>query len=242
MLCFSSDVVISDIHICSRVWYDAILPVLCNLTMLWCFSVNSIINGFALPLKAEHKQFLMKVLIPLHTAKGLAFFHAQVEENSLFSEFCCIACIIILLIFVLKISFICSVAHKMPDCWRIQLFMRNVSAELSSCDVTLCCSTLWWLENETAWFSNLLFLFHSFVHFSVLVFFFNSKCIFINITFVAVFLLCSICVYFMWIFPSIPLSSLTVWSSSWRRIPRSQSRYFFFFFSPILTPTQSIEP
>lgn len=38
----------------------------------------SIINGFALPLKAEHKQFLMKVLIPMHTAKGLALFHAQV--------------------------------------------------------------------------------------------------------------------------------------------------------------------
>ncbi|XP_023829859.1 serine/threonine-protein phosphatase 2A 56 kDa regulatory subunit alpha isoform [Salvelinus sp. IW2-2015] len=32
---------------------------------------------FALPLKAEHKQFLMKVLIPMHTAKGLALFHAQ---------------------------------------------------------------------------------------------------------------------------------------------------------------------
>ncbi|XP_031437024.1 serine/threonine-protein phosphatase 2A 56 kDa regulatory subunit alpha isoform [Clupea harengus] len=39
--------------------------------------LGSIINGFALPLKAEHKQFLMKVLIPLHTAKGLALFHAQ---------------------------------------------------------------------------------------------------------------------------------------------------------------------
>ncbi|XP_047657588.1 serine/threonine-protein phosphatase 2A 56 kDa regulatory subunit alpha isoform isoform X2 [Tachysurus fulvidraco] len=36
-----------------------------------------IINGFALPLKAEHKQFLMKVLIPMHTAKTLALFHAQ---------------------------------------------------------------------------------------------------------------------------------------------------------------------
>uniref|UniRef100_A0A674ETW6 Serine/threonine protein phosphatase 2A regulatory subunit n=1 Tax=Salmo trutta TaxID=8032 RepID=A0A674ETW6_SALTR len=36
-----------------------------------------IINGFALPLKAEHKQFLMKVLIPMHTGKGLALFHAQ---------------------------------------------------------------------------------------------------------------------------------------------------------------------
>uniref|UniRef100_A0A8C6QW52 Serine/threonine-protein phosphatase 2A 56 kDa regulatory subunit n=1 Tax=Nannospalax galili TaxID=1026970 RepID=A0A8C6QW52_NANGA len=40
--------------------------------------LGSIINGFALPLKAEHKQFLMKVLIPMHTAKGLALFHAQV--------------------------------------------------------------------------------------------------------------------------------------------------------------------
>uniref|UniRef100_A0A7N6B2F1 Serine/threonine protein phosphatase 2A regulatory subunit n=1 Tax=Anabas testudineus TaxID=64144 RepID=A0A7N6B2F1_ANATE len=45
--------------------------------------LGSIINGFALPLKAEHKQFLMKVLIPLHTAKGLALFHAQ--RNTVFS-------------------------------------------------------------------------------------------------------------------------------------------------------------
>nr|XP_033794314.1 serine/threonine-protein phosphatase 2A 56 kDa regulatory subunit alpha isoform isoform X2 [Geotrypetes seraphini] len=39
--------------------------------------LGSIINGFALPLKAEHKQFLMKILIPMHTSKGLALFHAQ---------------------------------------------------------------------------------------------------------------------------------------------------------------------
>ncbi|XP_076873778.1 serine/threonine-protein phosphatase 2A 56 kDa regulatory subunit alpha isoform [Brachyhypopomus gauderio] len=39
--------------------------------------LGSIINGFALPLKAEHKQFLMKVLIPMHTTRGLALFHAQ---------------------------------------------------------------------------------------------------------------------------------------------------------------------
>uniref|UniRef100_A0A8C5S8G5 Protein phosphatase 2 regulatory subunit B'alpha n=1 Tax=Laticauda laticaudata TaxID=8630 RepID=A0A8C5S8G5_LATLA len=43
----------------------------------------SIINGFALPLKAEHKQFLLKVLIPMHTAKGLALFHAQVIRGLL---------------------------------------------------------------------------------------------------------------------------------------------------------------
>uniref|UniRef100_A0A8C9SWI4 Serine/threonine protein phosphatase 2A regulatory subunit n=1 Tax=Scleropages formosus TaxID=113540 RepID=A0A8C9SWI4_SCLFO len=37
----------------------------------------SIINGFALPLKSEHKQFLVRVLIPLHTARSLSVFHAQ---------------------------------------------------------------------------------------------------------------------------------------------------------------------
>lgn len=39
----------------------------------------SIINGFALPLKAEHKQFLVKVLLPLHKAKSLAQYQAQVN-------------------------------------------------------------------------------------------------------------------------------------------------------------------
>uniref|UniRef100_H3AGW4 Serine/threonine protein phosphatase 2A regulatory subunit n=1 Tax=Latimeria chalumnae TaxID=7897 RepID=H3AGW4_LATCH len=39
--------------------------------------LGSIINGFALPLKAEHKQFLVRVLVPLHTAKSLSIFHAQ---------------------------------------------------------------------------------------------------------------------------------------------------------------------
>ncbi|XP_032819907.1 serine/threonine-protein phosphatase 2A 56 kDa regulatory subunit alpha isoform-like isoform X1 [Petromyzon marinus] len=39
--------------------------------------LGSIINGFALPLKAEHKQFLVRVLLPLHTARGLSLFHAQ---------------------------------------------------------------------------------------------------------------------------------------------------------------------
>uniref|UniRef100_A0A3B5LF86 Serine/threonine protein phosphatase 2A regulatory subunit n=1 Tax=Xiphophorus couchianus TaxID=32473 RepID=A0A3B5LF86_9TELE len=42
--------------------------------------LGSIINGFALPLKAEHKQFLVRVLIPLHTAKSLSIFHAQCYE------------------------------------------------------------------------------------------------------------------------------------------------------------------
>uniref|UniRef100_A0A672Y975 Protein phosphatase 2, regulatory subunit B', beta n=1 Tax=Sphaeramia orbicularis TaxID=375764 RepID=A0A672Y975_9TELE len=43
--------------------------------------LGSIINGFALPLKAEHKQFLVRVLIPLHTAKSLSIFHAQVSDT-----------------------------------------------------------------------------------------------------------------------------------------------------------------
>eukprot|EP01066_Platyproteum_vivax_P007604 Platyproteum_vivax@DN3009_c0_g1_i1.p1 len=39
--------------------------------------LGSIINGFALPLKEEHKQFLEKSLIPLHKAKTLNPFHQQ---------------------------------------------------------------------------------------------------------------------------------------------------------------------
>uniref|UniRef100_A0A4W5PBN1 Serine/threonine protein phosphatase 2A regulatory subunit n=1 Tax=Hucho hucho TaxID=62062 RepID=A0A4W5PBN1_9TELE len=43
--------------------------------------LGSIINGFALPLKAEHKQFLMKVLIPMHTGKGLALLFLGTKCN-----------------------------------------------------------------------------------------------------------------------------------------------------------------
>jgi len=39
--------------------------------------LGSIINGFALPLKEEHKTFLMRVLIPLHKAKTLSMYHPQ---------------------------------------------------------------------------------------------------------------------------------------------------------------------
>ncbi|EEY70034.1 serine/threonine protein phosphatase 2A [Phytophthora infestans T30-4] len=39
--------------------------------------LGSIINGFALPLKPEHQNFLERALIPLHTAGNLAMFHQQ---------------------------------------------------------------------------------------------------------------------------------------------------------------------
>src|SRR4051794_21933020 len=39
---------------------------------------HSIINGFALPLKQEHKVFLVKVLLPLHKPRCLSLYHAQV--------------------------------------------------------------------------------------------------------------------------------------------------------------------
>lgn len=39
--------------------------------------LGSIVNGFALPLKNEHKSFLMKVLIPLHKARPLMQYQAQ---------------------------------------------------------------------------------------------------------------------------------------------------------------------
>ncbi|XP_054265706.1 serine/threonine-protein phosphatase 2A 56 kDa regulatory subunit gamma isoform-like isoform X3 [Macrosteles quadrilineatus] len=39
--------------------------------------LGSIINGFALPLKDEHKVFLLKVLLPLHKVKSLSVYHPQ---------------------------------------------------------------------------------------------------------------------------------------------------------------------
>ena len=39
--------------------------------------LGSIINGFALPLKEEHKQFLQRALMPLHKPKCVAMYHQQ---------------------------------------------------------------------------------------------------------------------------------------------------------------------
>lgn len=39
--------------------------------------LGSIINGFALPLKQEHKVFLVRILLPLHKPKCLSLYHAQ---------------------------------------------------------------------------------------------------------------------------------------------------------------------
>ncbi|XWS63799.1 hypothetical protein CRYUN_Cryun06bG0133100 [Craigia yunnanensis] len=41
--------------------------------------LGSIINGFVLPLKEEHKVFLVRVLIPLHKPKCLAMYHQQLS-------------------------------------------------------------------------------------------------------------------------------------------------------------------
>lgn len=41
--------------------------------------LGSIINGFALPLKEEHKLFLVRVLIPLHKAKCVNIYHRQLS-------------------------------------------------------------------------------------------------------------------------------------------------------------------
>lgn len=41
--------------------------------------LGSIINGFALPLKEEHKLFLVRALIPLHKPKCLAMYHQQLS-------------------------------------------------------------------------------------------------------------------------------------------------------------------
>ncbi|KAK0428717.1 hypothetical protein QR680_010968 [Steinernema hermaphroditum] len=41
--------------------------------------LGSIINGFAVPLKEEHKTFLMRVLMPLHKMKSLGMYHVQLS-------------------------------------------------------------------------------------------------------------------------------------------------------------------
>jgi len=41
--------------------------------------LGSIINGFALPLKEQHKQFLQRVLLPLHKVTFVSTFHPQLS-------------------------------------------------------------------------------------------------------------------------------------------------------------------
>lgn len=41
--------------------------------------LGSIINGFVQPLKEEHKVFLLKILMPLHKARTLSAYHAQLS-------------------------------------------------------------------------------------------------------------------------------------------------------------------
>jgi serine/threonine-protein phosphatase 2A regulatory subunit B' len=56
--------------------------------------LGSIVNGFAFPLKAEHKQFLVRVLIPLHKVPCLYLYHAHLvycvvqflEKDALLTE------------------------------------------------------------------------------------------------------------------------------------------------------------
>ncbi|CAI9782723.1 unnamed protein product [Fraxinus pennsylvanica] len=41
--------------------------------------LGSIINGVALPMKEEHKLFLVQALIPLHMPKPVAIYHQQLS-------------------------------------------------------------------------------------------------------------------------------------------------------------------
>ena len=55
-----------------------------HLSKRWPIHLSSIINGFAVPLKEEHKVFLERVLLPLHKAHSLNMFHPQVNDKSIF--------------------------------------------------------------------------------------------------------------------------------------------------------------
>ena len=49
-----------------------------SLRRFFAFALNnSIINGFAMPLKREHLHFLNRALIPLHKPKCVALYHQQ---------------------------------------------------------------------------------------------------------------------------------------------------------------------
>jgi len=52
-----------------------VVYVLVTLAIFFC--ISSIINGFALPLKEEHRVFLLRVLLPLHKVKSLSVYHPQ---------------------------------------------------------------------------------------------------------------------------------------------------------------------
>ncbi len=41
--------------------------------------LSSIISGFASPLKPEHQDFFMKVMVPLHRVKTLSTFNTQLQ-------------------------------------------------------------------------------------------------------------------------------------------------------------------
>lgn len=41
--------------------------------------LGSIVNGFAIPLKKEHLQFLERALIPLHKPRNIALYHPQLS-------------------------------------------------------------------------------------------------------------------------------------------------------------------
>jgi serine/threonine-protein phosphatase 2A regulatory subunit B' len=64
--------------------------------------LGSIINGFALPLKEEHKLFLTRVLIPMHKVKSLSLYHPQLaycivqfmEKDAALTEEVCQPCLV----------------------------------------------------------------------------------------------------------------------------------------------------
>ena len=46
--------------------------------------LGSIVNGFAIPIKPEHTRMLIQALLPLHKARHLALFHAQLTYCKFF--------------------------------------------------------------------------------------------------------------------------------------------------------------
>uniref|UniRef100_A0A7N6FCL5 Serine/threonine protein phosphatase 2A regulatory subunit n=1 Tax=Anabas testudineus TaxID=64144 RepID=A0A7N6FCL5_ANATE len=118
--------------------------------------LGSIINGFALPLKAEHKQFLVRVLIPLHTAKSLSIFHAQLaycvvqfmEKDATVTEYVRLVCLCIQVMFLGEIEEILDVIEPSQFIRVQEPLFKQIAACISSPHFQVAERALYFWNNE----------------------------------------------------------------------------------------------
>jgi len=75
--------------------------------------LGSIINGFALPPKEEHKDFLIKALIPLHKVKSLVSCHQQLSY-----------CMVLYVVKEPRLAY--DIIVSMLQCWPVSITSKQV--------------------------------------------------------------------------------------------------------------------